>query len=755
MELSALLFLSGNVLVQQFSVLPAGYCLLLVMLSAGLLIKLKQFRVAFVPLGFVWATLTAHQYLAQRLPAELEGLELTVAGVVADLPKADTNRCRFDFKLEDGPPGVPELVRLSWYHSEQCVKAGQHWRFKVKLKRVHSVYNPGGLDYERVLFAEGIGATGYIRDSAAAVLLSQAGWWSLDALRQTIADRLASQWPAQPQITAMLKALTIGDGSGISAADWEVFRKTGTIHLMVISGSHIGLIAGLIYFSALKLWAWSGRLQPSPPKFAAVTALLGALGYALLAGFSIPVQRAFIMLSVAFLAIISQRNTRPMQVLAMALMAVLLAEPLAVLAPGFWLSFIAVFIIIYLTAGRMAWNKPWLAALKLNCLTSLAMTPLLLTITPQISLIAPLVNMVAVPLVSLLIVPLSLLTIISLYILPFLAEWLCFIDQCLIKVMMQLLTSLAHWPYATVVMAQPPLGYLVLALLGAALLLAPPALPGRRLGWVLTIPALCFVPDKPHYGAVHFTLLDVGQGLASVVRTANHTLVYDTGAKFSSAGDSGKTVILPFLWQQGIGSIDTLVVSHGDNDHIGGAESLLEAVAVSRTLTSVPENLGGQFKPQKCQAGQSWIWDGVAFNMLSPETSLGSENNDSCVLKITTPKSALLLTGDIETLAESRLVEKYGAKLQSDVLIAPHHGSKTSSGMAFLHAVKPKLVLIPAGYRNPFGHPHASVLKRYKSIGAQWKTSAEGGAINVQLGPDHALVETYRETQRKYWHFEE
>lgn len=753
MVLSALLFLSGIVLVQQFELLPAGDTLIPVILSVGLLITLKRYRLACLPLGFIWAVVFAHHHLANQLPAELEGLDVVVAGLVADLPKTDENRCRFDLKVEQGPSAIPELLRLTWYHPKQCVKAGQHWRLSIKLKRVHSVYNPGGLDYERVLFSQGIGATGYIRAPASAVLLSQADWWSLGALRQAVADRLDAQWPGEPRTTSLLKALTIGDGNSISAADWEVFRKTGTIHLMVISGSHIGLIAGLVYFIALKFWAWSGQVRLSPPKFAAATAMLAAFLYSLLAGFSIPVQRALIMLSVAFLAIISQRNTQPVHVLATALMAVLLVEPLAVLAPGFWLSFIAVFILIYLTSGRIAGNKPWLLALKLNCLTSLAMTPVLMLISPQISLIAPLANMLAVPVISLLIVPLSLLIILCVVILPPLADWLFWADQWLIMAMMQVLTSLAHWQFATVAIAQPPFWLLILALMGVFLLLAPPALPGRRLGWVLCIPALCFEPGKPAYGTVDFTLLDVGQGLATVVQTANHTLVYDTGAKFSGDGDSAKTVILPFLWQQGIDKIDALIVSHGDNDHIGGAASLLEAMAVSRILTSVPEKIPAQYFPEPCKAGQSWVWDGIEFSILSPETHFASENDNSCVLKIITPKSGLLLTGDIEKLAEFRLVEKYGKKLQTDFLIAPHHGSKTSSSLVFLQHVKPKWVLIPAGYRNQFGHPHTRVLKRYSNIGANWLTSAETGAIRINLDSSAINVESYRQTARRYWHW--
>jgi len=751
MIFSALAFLSGILLVQQFSALPDIDVMLALAVGAVILASLRCWRLLLFVLGIIWTITIAEIRLAERLPERLAGTDLPITGVIAELPEQSSQQARFDFLVEDSAQPLPDKLRLSWYHTDAKVKAGQHWAFTVRLKPPHGSLNPGGFDYERWLFTENIGATGHIRPYPAPVLLGQdPPWRNVEVIRQIIGDRLA----AAMSDSGLIKALTIGDGSGISQAQWAVFRKTGTIHLIVISGSHIGLIAGLVYFLVLKCWAWTGWLTWSPQRVAAGAAVLVGTFYAALAGFSVPSQRAVVMLMVIMLAIIQQRHVRPFNTLAVALVAVLLYDPLSVLSPGFWLSFLAVAVIVYAVAGRLGKAGYVAEALKINWVTSLGLSPLLLWFFQQVSLCSPLANFIAVPVIGLLIVPLALLAVLLLFMLPDLAKFLLLSLDYVLQGLLWLLTKIAMLPLATVNHPQPSYSALLFAAAGLLLLLAPKGIPNRWLGLVMLLPMAVAEPKKPAVGTMEMTLLDVGQGLAVAVQTANHWLVYDTGAKFSAESDSGSTVLIPFFSLHGVTKLNSVIISHGDNDHIGGAASLLQAIPTDQLLTSAPQQLN-DYAPTVCKAGQSWTWDEVSFTILSPGPQpFASDNDNSCVLKITANHGSVLLTGDIERTAESWLLEQYGEKLQSEILIAPHHGSKTSSSGSFLQAVKPSTVLIPSGYRNPFGHPHAKVLGRYREINTTWLNTADSGAIIVS-GKNNAFnVQVWREFEGKYWNWQ-
>lgn len=772
MLVTSLCFLSGVLMVQQLIVLPDIKWLAVLAIVTLVMAGLRCWRIVALLAGVLWALVFATIRLADQLPETYEGLEIPVQGTISGLPEQDEKHARFDFIARDGVyaenlPGansaiarndaaaigaikLPKKLRLSWYYPDQQIKAGQQWTFTVKLKRPHGSLNPGGFDYERWLFSEGVGATGYVRPSPAPVLLgNQSGWASIDVWRQAIADKVSAT-SLDANSRALINALVIGDGNSIDQPHWDIFRRTGTTHLMVISGSHIALVAGLVYWLVLKLWARTGVFRWSPQVVAAWSALLTGIVYAGLAGFSVPTQRAVIMLCVGMIAIVLQRNHRPFHTLSVAMFAVLLWDPLAVLSPGFWLSFIAVGLIIYVLAGRLGALKPFWSALKINWATSVGLSPLLLLFFQQVSVISPLANFLAVPLISLVLVPLALLAVLVLSISATLAEPLLFVLDYLLRGSMWLLEKLAALPMATINHPQPSYWALIFAVPGILLLLAPKGIPGRWLGLVMFLPLAVTEPKQREAGEFELTLLDVGQGLSAVVQTANHQLVFDTGAKFSAESDMGQSVLLPFLRSQGIEKIDTLIVSHGDNDHIGGAPSLLHSIPTEQVLTSVPQKLSN-YAPKPCVAGQTWQWDEVTFSILSPQHEFVSENDNSCVLMIVGKHGAVLLTGDIEATAESWLVNSYGEKLQAKVLIAPHHGSKTSSTMPFLQTVKPEFVLIPAGYRNQFGHPHSSVLQRYQQSGINWLTSASSGAIVVKLNKNGPAVTGFRQVSGHYW----
>jgi competence protein ComEC len=745
----ALAFLAGVLLPQPFPELPPAWLILTVLTLMPFLFRWGYWRISAFLLGFIWAIWVGQSELAKRLPERLAGNDISLSGTVVSLPEIDKKHVRFNFKVSPAVADVPESIRLTWYHPDQAIKAGQRWRFTVRLKPPHGNLNPGGFDYERWLFANGIGATGYIRQTT---LLAPPQPFTALAWRQTIADKIDGLSLAPVQL-AMIRALTIGDGSGITAAQWEVFRKTGTTHLMVISGSHVALIAGFAFLLMLKLWARMPFHFLSPPQAASLAGILAALAYAALTGFGIPAQRAVVMLAVSMLALLRQRQLPVFHALGFALLAVLIVDPLAVLSPGFWLSFASVTLIVYAVTARLK-APGWLFAMvKVNTYTALGLAPLLLCFFQQVSLIAPLANLIAVPFIGFIIVPAGLLAVGVLLISPDAAFPIFWILQISLQGIWRLLAWLADVPHAVFTQLQPSWAALVLAVCGVVILLAPRGMPTRWLGAVLLAPLLITRHQPLATGEAKLTLLDVGQGLSVVIETAGHVLVYDTGAKFSEHSDAGQSIAIPYLRSQGYERISLLMVSHGDNDHIGGAESILAGMGADRILTSVPEMLDN-FKPERCAAGQSWEWDGVRFNVLSPKPGhFLSDNDNSCVLQVKSSDSTFLLTGDIESEAENQLVQNFGGRLRADVLVAPHHGSRTSSTPPFLAAITPRVILVPAGYHNAFGHPHPDILERYRERQIPWRVSFEQGAITVNPGATGFNIQSWRNSQGHYWNY--
>ncbi|MCK5190550.1 MAG: DNA internalization-related competence protein ComEC/Rec2, partial [Methylococcales bacterium] len=414
----------------------------------------------------------------------------------------------------------------------------------------------------------------------------------------------------------------------------------------------------------------------SPQIIAAIITIIVALFYAALAGFSLPTQRALLMLTIAMAATSWQRNIMSVNTLELTMFIVLLFDPLAVLSAGFWLSFLAVVFIVYSLAGRLGKPGYWKAAIKIHWVTAIGLAPLLILYFQQVSIVAPVANLLAVPVISLLVVPLCLIAVLVMFFMPLLAEHVFLLVDKLLQVLWSFLAEMAQLSYANFSTTLVPFYAIPLALLGVFILLSPRGMPMRWLGMVMFLPLLFVDLKKPEQGEVTLTLLDVGQGLSAVIETDKHVLVFDTGAKYSDQYDMGDAVVIPFLNSKGIKDVDTLLISHGDNDHIGGAESVIKQNRVDKILTSVPMMLA-QYSPEQCQAGQSWDWDDVKFEILWPVQNSFSENNNSCVLKVSSKQGSFLLTGDIEAEAEGGLIKKYAQQLESDVLIAPHHGSKT------------------------------------------------------------------------------
>jgi competence protein ComEC len=723
--------------------------------AAGLVLwRLRMRLPGWLLLAMCWSLAQAHWRMAQELPPAWEQRDIRLEGTVANIPQRRDEILRFDLNVErlhePATAQVPRRIRLSWYRVDHTPKAGERWQLTVRLKRPHGYFNPGGLDYEQWLFLQGIRATGYVRDDPGNRPVGPPpSPWNPQTWRQRIFDMLSAALSGHPQAGIVI-ALTMGEESAIEPAQWEVLRRTGTTHLIAVSGSHIGLIAGLVYFAVRRLAALLLIQRLPPPDLAALVSLAAAILYSALAGFSVPTQRALIMIAVVMLGGLGRRNVRPLRSLLLALLAVCLYDPFCVLAPGLWLSFAAVAIILLDLGFRLRAPGWWAGLWRINWITAVGLAPFLLLFFQQVSLISPLANLIAVPTLGLLGIPLCLTGTLLQALAPQAGEPALAAIGHYLQGVWQLLEWLARLPLAQWEHPPPPGWTLPFALLGTALLLAPRGIRSRWLGAVLWLPALASVPPAPNPGALRLTLLDVGQGLAAVVQTHTHTLVFDTGARFGPDFDLGSAVVGPFLRSQGIGRIDTLVVSHGDNDHAGGADSLMRDFPVGAVYSSVAERYPAA---QACRAGLSWSWDGVEFALLGPLLQAPSDNDNSCVLKATAGNGCVLLTGDIEKPAELRLLERYGDGLRCPVLVAPHHGSNSSSSAEFLQRVKPDYGLIPAGYRNRWRFPHREVVARYRAAGAEPLTSAEAGAITIDLDPASgaSAPHAHRRDQGRFW----
>lgn len=751
-----LAFVAGDLTAQQLPVLPATSGIIGACLLTGGLICIRWRLAGCFLLGLVWAMIFATARLHDGLAPELEGKDLLVEGVVLGLPQRFDHGWRFDLKiattLEPGEARLPSHVRLTWYQNQTPLKTTERWRLRIRLKRPHGLFNPGGMDYEQWLFAQGIRATGYVKASQENLRIAASSpAFSPPVWRQILYDRLTETLATSP-FAGIVKALAMGADDDIPSDQWEVFRRTGTVHLVAISGSHISLIAGSCFFLVRRLCASLGILRWAPPQIAAVVAFLAALLYSALADFAIPTQRALIMIAVVMGGILGQRNVRPFQTLAIALLMVTVYDPLAVLAPGFWLSFAAVGLILLAICHRIHPIGWWASLWKINWVTTLGLAPLLLLFFQQISLIAPIANLLAVPAIGLLAIPFCLIGSALLLIHVPAGSFILAIAEHVLHGIWLVVEWLSALTWAQWTHAGPMLWTLPFALLGTLLLLMPKGIPARWLGLILLTPALSPRWESPDPGSLRLTLLDVGQGLAAAIRTQNHILVFDTGAKLSDRFDMGRAVVEPFLRDQGITRIDALVVSHGDNDHIGGARALVERFAVDLAYSTVPQRLPVR-STLLCQAGQSWEWDGVRFEMLAPFTDVGNENDNSCVLRASTAGGGVLMTGDIEKAAEQVLASRYGEGLSSKVLIVPHHGSSTSSSREFVAAVQPRYGLVAAGYLNRYGLPHASVVQRYREIGASVISTADAGAIIIEVNADGSMSQpqSYRLTHGRYW----
>jgi competence protein ComEC len=761
MIIGTCVFLAGILALQCLPELPPWYCYTAVFTT---LLALR-WRLAWCPavffLGFFWASYHAQRTLDAVLESRLEGRTVLVQGTIADLPANLSNQgVRFLFHAErldegNGWEDFARRLRLSWYRTPQIPALGEQWQLALRLKRPHGNENPGGFDYERWLFQQGISATGYVRHDSRNRRLDGHSGSVISRMRKFIAAYLNSREQPSPGL-ALIRAMTIGDRSAIVPAQWEVLRATGTSHLMAISGLHISLVAGLAFWLTSLVWSRLGVFSEAIPsaRAAAVLSLLSATCYAFLAGLGIPTRRALIMLAAAMTALLAGRWSRPAHVLCLAVIGTLLVDPLAVLSAGWWLSFWAVTMIVYTTSGRHGAVGLWHKWTRVHIVLAIGMLPVLLVFFQQVSLVAPLANIVAVPWVSLLVIPTALVGTLLLFISTTAGGLLLNLATWLMDTLWPCLRWLGSLEFSLLHQHQPLEWTWLPATAGTLLLFAPRGFPGKWLGLVMMLPLLAARPPAPGFGEAWVTLLDVGQGLSTVIRTRDHALVYDAGPAYRPGFDAGRSVVVPYLRSQGIGTIDKLFVSHGDIDHSGGVPSIVKEFPVNDLEAGVPERLTTG-KASQCHRGERWRWDGVVFSLLHPDArSYRKGNNASCVLRIETQGGGrVLLTGDIETESERILLKELRDQLPAEVLVVPHHGSLTSSSPAFVAAVNPAYALFPTGYRNRYRFPRGPVLERYRQAGSVLLDTALQGAITMRLRPGdrHPEADPFRCSHPRYW----
>lgn len=754
--------------------------------------------------GVAWAALVASVVMAHALPVEWEQRDIVMTGVVTGLPQDFPYAARFLFRVEEvlpvngKMPVVPDLVSLSFPTEGKGhrVMPGQRWRFVVRLKRPHGLANPHGFDQELYWVERHVGATGVVRTRKHPPVLLDPFVPSISTrlhryryfLRERIRNVLAASSHA-----GIVEALVIGEQGDMTPADKQLFRKTGVSHLVAISGMHVTMVAGFVGMIAGGLWRrslfirhWQLPLLLPAQKLAVIAGFLAASVYVLLAGCGIPAQRAWCMLTVAMLGMLSSRRIPASVTLSIALFVVLLIDPWAILSPGFWMSFSAVACIVLVVTRqgtsnapepesmqasppktrrqpqRRWWQRRWHAirmAVRVQWAVTIGLLPLSVCFFGQFSVVGPLANAVAIPAVTLLVAPAA----VAGALLPGMpgTVLLQLGDGCLA----QLVTYLA-WvgdvSWAIWTLPVPPAWCLLLAAAGGVVSLV------QRLGWwryggmLGLLPMFVWQPTLPAMGEARITALDIGQGMAVLVETAGHRMLYDTGPGMSATSNSGTRVIVPYLQAKGVRSLDMMIVSHADNDHVGGALSVMQGVKVTTVMTSLPEAhpvVSQAAHHQPCLAGQSWQWDGVTFEMLHPgvdgdgfQASVKT-NARSCVLRISTQDKAILLAGDIEAAQEKTLVDVMSDQLPADVLLVPHHGSRTSSTLPFLAAVHPAMAIIQAGYLNRYRHPHPVVVDRYVDRGIKLLQSDRHGAIEMVLAPGKPVTwSAYRREHARYWY---
>jgi len=808
MFLVALAFLGGHCVEHALPSLPMlGPWLLLptaLVVLAAVALRGAQRKVATaLLLGGLWAWTHAAWRLDDALVIETHAayVDVEVIGRIASLvaggdagasgdasAAARDHSVHFAVDVLEAERTLPNRIELSWYDINEQLRRGalpqpgELWRLRARLRAPRGFANPGGVDYEGQLFRKGVGATGYVRttkrDIGRNVRVASAGWrYPVLRTRGAIAAAIDKALPGSSMV-GIVQGLSVGDTQRIGSQQWRVFANTGTTHLMAISGLHVAMVAAL---GAL-LAGWLARRLPLQGRRIGVqdvqslAGLASAVLYSALAGMSVPTQRTLVMLLVYFGTRLLRRQVGLTQSLGLALIGVLAIDPFAPLSPGFWLSFGAVAAIFLATGGRVRvpqespkYRLIMSDYMQMQAAVSVGLLPFLIGAFGSLSLISPLVNLLAIPFFTLALVPTVLLGTLLLGVYEPLGAAVLHCAAWLLETAWPSLEWASRLPLATWHLPQLPWWAAVAMLVGCLVAIAPGMWATRSAGVMVCLPALLWQPNRPDAGEFELAVLDVGQGLAVAVLTQSHVLVYDTGPGFRSGRDTGEMVVLPYLHSRGVRRIDTLMITHGDSDHAGGMRSVLAGIPVNDLVLGPSVRMADDTSgptAQTCRAGQQWSWDGVGFQVLHPQLDTGAgdvgagDNNSSCVLRVSGNGGSALLLGDIERLAEEQLLAS-GDIGHAEVVVVPHHGSRTSSTDGLVRASAPRYAIVSAGHGNQWGFPKQDVLARWRAVGAQTLKTADSGAIEIHIGKRQSFqlvsqtdawhLHEYRFTQRAYW----
>ena len=710
----------------------------------------------FVSCGYAWAAWAIASAEHELLPAALEDDAQVIGARVASFPVP--GRMGYVLELADSAARgtvakkLPERLRITWRDAPHAPRLGDWCELRVRLRRPHGLANPGGMDVERAALVRHLGATGYVIAHPGNYCAHIATPRQLDGLRAWLA-RGIERAVVEPQAVAALKALAVDDRSALTRAQWEVMRRTGTAHLLAISGLQITLAAGWSFALCRALlglvWAW--RQDYLVLRAAWLASALAACAYTLVAGAGVPSVRAAVMVCFAALAALRGRRALSWDTLLASLVALVAWDPLCLLGSGLWLSFSAVAVLVALAAHREHFSALRLAW-RTHLIITLALAPLTALLFGEVSWCAPFANLIAVPWSNILVVPLVLLGMVCAAWAPMLASVLWDCAARLWAPLEQLLTWMAQAPPLPV-HHEIGLAGTVLCSAGLVLLALPRAMRGRVLGALLLTVVLLPRERALVSGEFRITQLDVGQGLAVLVRTREHALLYDSGPAWWDGGDAGERVVVPALRALGVRHLDELVISHADLDHAGGAASIIARVPVARVLTGEPLASLRGMTTTPCRAPLRWRSDGVDFEVLHPRQGEqhAPRNDSSCVLAVRGAYGTLLLSGDIEIKSEQALLRRDHAALAAEVLSVPHHGSTSSSSPAFVRAVRPRIALVAAGRHNRYQLPKREVVARYRALGAEVANSGELGAVTVNVTRHGLKVAGYRASHWGWW----
>ncbi len=766
----ALSFLSGIVVFSQKSTIFLGnFELLIGLLLIIILIWLLKFnKKLFLVLllfivGFLYMNLHSYNTLNNNITAKYLNKHITILGSITNLVKTKSHK--ITFTLTTYKP-FEANVRLSWYGKERPkLQAGEVWRLKVKLKANSGLKNQTGFDYEKSLFINNIDATGYVitKNPVINKFIKLSNKNLINQARQKIKNTLE---PYLTQLTNgnIIYALISGDRANISTKEWQIFQQTNTSHLTVVSGLHIGIISGFIFFISLVLYKLCTRccLRMPAQIFASYIGIIAAITYALLAGFSVSTQRASIMAIVVFTSIISKKHYPIWNLYTYALFAVLIMNPLSVLSIGFWLSFIAVAIILYGVKNYKSLAKiPRMFYIQL--LISFAMLPMLLWFFSSFGFSSFIANIIAIPIVSFIALPSSLLgATLALLDFNLLANWLFYIANYSLYIMIEVLEYLKninifdnqlYYHYGINSIWQ-----LLLIIICFVIIFLPKGLKFRRFGFISLLALFSYNKSLglENNGFI-VEVMDSGQGLAIIIKTKNHNLLFDTGFSSISGFNIGDSVVMPYMFKNNIRKIDTVIISHSDNDHIGGLRYINGQIAIGEIFTSMPKEVKkivNISNIKTCNRGQNWTYDNIKFSILHPNKSYRltnkKRNNNSCVLKISNGKYSILITADIEKNAEKYLIKTATKDLKADILLMPHHGSNTSSTYKFLMTVSPTIAINSSGYKNRFSHPSNKVLTRYKTLKIPIYDTQCSGQITLNIA-DNIIISETRKNNKNYW----